>query len=131
MKGSTRCIVILSSSERENWDKAKKKEDKQLNYINKYARSHNLEPMEIVRRGCFGQYEMNRIFANNIAKLKAGKAEAILVANVLSIADGVADAYLKAGKVAEAGFELITVDDGKLLFDIYDSGKNEVRENED
>ena len=126
MEDLTKCIIILSSSERDNWDKARKKEDKQLSYIKKYAKKHNLEPMEIVRRGCFGQYEMNRIFQNTIAKLKAGKADSILVVNVLSISTGVADAYLKAGKVAEAGFRLITVEDGELTFDLYDPEIGEV-----
>ena len=41
-----KCIVILSSSENENWDKARYLEDKQLNYINKYAKKHNLVPMK-------------------------------------------------------------------------------------
>lgn len=125
-----KCIVILSSNENEDWDKARKKENKQLNYINKYAKSHNLICMEIVRRGCFGTYEMNRIFNNNINKLKAGKAEAILVANALSISTDIPDAYLKVGKVNAAGFRFITVDEGELSLKLYCPDTGEVIRNE-
>ena len=125
-----KCIVILSSNENEDWDKARKKENKQLNYINKYAKSHNLICMEIVRRGCFGPYEMNRMFNNNINKLKAGKAEALLVENALSISTDIPDAYLKVGKVNAAGFRFITVDEGELSLKLYCPDTGEVIRNE-
>ena len=35
-----KCIVILSSTETDDWDKAKRKEDRQLRYINSYAKKH-------------------------------------------------------------------------------------------
>ena len=46
-KESVKCIIFLSSSENDNWDKAKRKEDKQLRYINTYAKKHSLVPMEM------------------------------------------------------------------------------------
>ena len=124
-----KCIVILSSSEDENWDKAKRKEDKQLRYINQYAKAHALVPMEIVRRGCFGAMEMNKIFQKAIAKLNAGKADAILVENALAISTGISDAYLKIGRVVENGHRFFSVDEGELKFDLYNpSADLEVRD---
>ncbi|MCR5228440.1 MAG: recombinase family protein [Eubacterium sp.] len=125
-KEPVKCIVFLSSSETEDWDKAKRKEDKQLRYINAYAKKHSLIPMEIVRRGCFGAIETNKILNRLINKMDSGKADAVLVANALSISRGVADAYAKVGKVIEAGHRFITVDEGELHFDLYDPESGEV-----
>ena len=121
-----KCIVFLSSLEMDDWDKAKRKEDRQLKYINTYAKKHSLIAMEIVRRGCFGAMETNRILNDVIRKMDSGKADAILVANALSISKGVADAYSKIGKVIEAGHRFITVDEGELYFRLYDPESGEV-----
>ena len=121
-----KCIVILSSSENENWDKARYLEDKQLNYINKYAKKHNLVPMKIVRRGCFGFMEMNKILGRVIGTLDTGLADAVLVANALSISSNVPDAYLKVGKVVSSGHRFITVDEGELILNIYNPDSGEV-----
>ena len=121
-----KCIVILSSTETDDWDKAKRKEDRQLRYINSYAKKHSLIPMEIVRRGCFGAIETNKILNRVINKLDSGKADAVLVANAMSISRGVADAYAKVGKVIEAGHRFITVDEGELQFRLYNPESGEV-----
>ena len=128
-KNDIKCIVILSSSEKDDWDKAKKKEDKQLNYINAYAKKNHLIPMEIVRRGCLGPMEMNKILYNVIKKMDSGKAEAILVANALSISNSISDAYLKIGKVSQAGYRFISVDEGELFFKLFDPEIGKVVEN--
>lgn len=128
-KNDIKCIVILSSCEKDDWDKAKKKEDKQLSYINTYAKKHHLIPMEIVRRGCFGPMEMNRILHNVIKKMDSGKAEAILVANALSISSSISDAYLKVGKVVQAGYRFISVDEGELYFKLFNPEVGKVVEN--
>lgn len=113
-KSNIKCIVILSSSETDNWDKARKKEDKQLRYINEFAKKHQLVTMEIVRRGCFGSLQMSRLLDSVIKKMNSGKADAVLVANALAISSSIADAYFKIGKVIEAGHRFITVDEGEL-----------------
>ena len=130
MNRATKCIIILSSKENDDWDEARRKENKQLNYINKYAKSHNLICMEIIRRGCMGPSEMNRILMGAIGKLKKGKAEVILVANILSISRSIRDAYTQIGKVAEAGYRIISVDEGELRFKLYDPETGEVIRNE-
>lgn len=127
-KESVKCIIFLSSSENDNWDKAKRKEDKQLRYINTYAKKQSLIPMEIVRRGCFGAMETNRILNDVIKKMDSGKADAILVVNAMSISRGVADAYSKIGKVIESGHRFITVDEGELRFKLYNPETGEVVE---
>jgi len=114
-----KCIILLSSDEADNWDKAERKENKQLNCINKYAKAHNLIPMYIYRRKCFGYYEMNRIFTNMLKMLDSGRADAVLVANTLSISSGIADAYHKVGRVVENGHRFFSVDEGELKMKIY------------
>jgi S-adenosylhomocysteine hydrolase len=58
--------------------------------------------------------------------MQAGGADAVLVANAMSISRGVADAYAKVGKVIEAGHRFITVDEGELRFRLYNPESGEV-----
>lgn len=114
-----RCIIFLSSDERDSFDIAERKEDKQLKYINEYAKAHNLEPMKIVRRGCFEGQVKNALFNRIIGYMEQGKAEALLVANMYSISTGIADAYFRVGIVKEHGFRVFTVDEGELGMKLY------------
>ena len=114
-----RCIIFLSSDEVDNFDMAARKEDKQLRYISEYTKAHNLEPMRIVRRGCFEGHVKNSLFHRIIAYMEQGKAEALLVANMYAISNGVADAYFRVGMVKEKEFRVITVDEGELGMKLY------------
>lgn len=116
---SIRCIIFLSSDETNDFDMALRKEDKQLRYINEYAKAHNLEPMIIVRRGCFEGHVKNILLNRIIGYMEQGKAEALLVANMYSISAGIADAYFCVGKVKEKGFRVFTVDKGELGMKLY------------
>ena len=109
-----RCIIFLSSDENGDFDIAARKEDKQLRYINDYAKAHNLEPMRIVRRGCFEGHVKNVLFNRIIGYMEQGMAEALLVANMYAISTGIADAYSRVGMVKERGFRVFTVDEGEL-----------------
>lgn len=114
-----RCIIFLSSDETNDFDMASRKEDKQFRYINEYAKAHNLEPMGIVRRGCFEGHVKNTLFNRIIGYMEQGKAEALLVANMYSISTGIADAYFCVGKVKEQGFRVFTADEGELGMKLY------------
>ncbi len=48
-----------------------------------------------------------------------GRVEALLVANMYAISNGVADVYLRVGMVKERGFRVITVDEGELGMKLY------------
>ena len=124
-----KCIIFLSSDETENWEKAERKENKQLNYIDKYAKAHGLIPMYIYRRKCFGHYELNRIFTNILKMLDSGKAEAVLVSNAMSISSSVSDAYHKVGRIIENGHRFFSVDEGELKMKIYNPYDEGVADN--
>lgn len=113
-----RCIVFLSSDENDSFDLAEKKEDKQYRYIEEYADAHGLIPMKIVRRSCMGAMVTNQIFMRCISLMKAGKAEALLVANMKYITNSERDIYNKVGIVRENGFRVFTVDDGELKLEL-------------
>lgn len=51
--------------------------------------------------------------------MRAGKADALIVANLDAISDGIADSYLKIGVVREAGFRLFSVDEKEPKVDLY------------
>lgn len=112
-------LFFLSSDELDNFDVAARKEDKQLRYINEYAKAHNLEPMRIVRRGCFEGHVKNSLVNRIIGYMEQGKAEALLVANMYAISTGIADAYFRVGMVKERGFRVFTVDEGELGMKLY------------
>ena len=111
------CIVFLATDE-ESFELAKKKEDRQLRYINQYADAHGLIPMKIVRKSCFAPYVVNQMYSRCIDWMRQGKAEAILVANMEYLALDEEDAYRKVGQVRKAGFRIFSVDDGELKMKI-------------
>ena len=118
------CIVFLATNERESFDLAEFKENKQLNMINEYADAHGLVPIRIVRKGCMGQAVTNKIFNQCIERMHKGRARAILLARMEYISSCVADSYYKVGQVRENGFRIFTVDEGELSLGI--SGKDKV-----
>lgn len=105
------CIVFLSSNEKDSFESAKAKEDKQFKYISEYADAHGLVPVRIVRRGCMGRKVCNDLFMQCIARMRMGRARAILVANMHSIAACESDAYKMVGLVIQNGFRIFSVDD--------------------
>lgn len=109
-----RCIVFLSSDEKDSFELAEQKENKQWRYIKEYADAHGLIPMKIVRRGCMAPMVANQMFLNCLEMMKQGRAEAILVSNMNYIAHGERDIYNKVGIIRENGFRIFTVDDGEL-----------------
>jgi DNA invertase Pin-like site-specific DNA recombinase len=124
-KEPLRCIVFLSSDEEHDEYAAERKENKQLNRINEFAKRNNLVPMKIVRRGIMGTRIRNEFFYRVIAYMKAGKADAIVAVNLDAISSGVADAYYKIGLVKENGFRLITVDEKEQYLYLYEPPKRE------
>ena len=98
---------------------AEKKENKQLKRIMEFADNNNLIPMKVFRRGIFGRRLSDEVFYRAIRYMRAGKADALIVANLDAISDGIADSYLKIGVVREAGFRLFSVDEKEPKVDLY------------
>lgn len=121
-----RCVVFLSSEEKNDECLAEKKENKQLNRINGFTKRNNLVPVKILRRGIMGVGVRNELFYKAIAYMKAGKAEAIVAVNMDAISSGIADAYYKVGLVKEHGFRIMTVDEKEQYLYLYEPPKKEV-----
>lgn len=110
---------ILYSDEEHDCIAAEKKENKQLKRIMEFADNNNLIPMKVFRRGIFGRRLSDEVFYRTIRYMRAGKADALIVANLDAISDGIADSYLKIGVVREAGFRLFSVDEKEPKVDLY------------
>lgn len=68
----------------------------------------------------YGKNEENsELLSEAIRYMRAGKADALIVANLDAISDGIADSYLKIGVVREAGFRLFSVDEKEPKVDLY------------
>ena len=128
-KPEVRCVVILSSNETEDWQKAERKENKRLRRINEYADAHGLVPVKIVRRGCFGFIETRRLLDDVLKDMRRLKAEGVLVDNIMSISYGEADAYSKIGKIREAGYRVFSVFEGELKLKLH-MPESEVKDDE-
>ena len=74
---------------------AEKKENKQLKRIMEFADNNNLIPMKSIPKRNFGRRLRDEVFYKAIRYMRAGKADALIVANLDAISDGIADSYLK------------------------------------
>lgn len=119
----TKCVIVLSSDEENDEDKAEYVENKQLRRINEFAKINNLIPVAIVRRGIMGRMIYNQKYKGAIEYMKQGKASAIVCTNLESISYGEADSYYRVGLVREAGFRLFTVDEKEPFINLYRAPK--------
>lgn len=118
-----RCIAYLSTTgDLENVDC---REQKQLKYIQEYARAHNIEIVKIFHRNALGQRDVNKHLDYMIQLIREKKADGIILANMMAISVNVSDAYYKVGKVKEAGGHMVTVDEGRLTLYIKKGAENE------
>lgn len=79
----------MSVEPKEGIDYVEKKENKQLKYIEEYAKANNLIPMKILRKGVLGASGKRAVLGNAVKLLEKGVAEAILVANMEAISYGI------------------------------------------
>lgn len=107
------CCIAYLSTEGDIWS-ADKREQRQLNYIREYAKAHNVKIVKVMHRDVLGQTEVNHHFNVMVELIKNKKADGIILANMMCVSTGVADAYYKIGKVKAAGGHIVTVDEGRL-----------------
>ena len=93
-------------------------ERKQLNYIRDYARAHQIRIKNVIHRSGLGTYEANRQFEYMVKRIEDGEAGGIIAVNMMAIANDIADAYYKIGRVNAAGGCMVTVDEGKLRLNL-------------
>lgn len=106
------CIVYLSTEG--DVFSVDKREKKQLSYIQEYADAHNVKIVKKMHRDVMGQSEVNRHFDVMVEMIRHGKADGIILANMMSVSSSIADAYYKVGKVKSVGGHVVTVDEGRL-----------------
>ena len=111
-----RCIAYLSVTGNEN--NTEMRERKQLRYIKEYAASHNITITKIMHKDVLGQRDVNLHFERMTSMIREGFVDGIIVANTMSVSNSITDVYMKAGRVAEAGGVMVSVDEGKLLMKI-------------
>ncbi len=110
------CVAYLSTTG--DILSAEKREEKQLKYIMEYAKAHNIEIIRVMHRDVLGQAEMNKHFDLMVDMIKCGKVQGIILSNMMAVSTNIPDAYLKVGKVRDAGGCVVTVDEGNLLMRI-------------
>jgi hypothetical protein len=106
------CIVYLSTVG--DTSSVDKREKKQLSYIQEYADAHNVKIVKKMHRDVMGQADVNHHFDIMVEMIRRGKADGIILANIMSVSSNVADAYYKVGKVKAVGGHIVTVDEGRL-----------------
>lgn len=111
-----RCIAYLSTEG--DLYSTEKCENKQLRYLNDYARAHNINICRIIRRNGMGQAMVNEHWRAVVGMIKKGVADGILIANTGAVSSSVPDSFLKIGQVHEAGGVVVSVDEGALSMPI-------------
>lgn len=110
------CVAYLSTQG--NIENIESCEKRQLEYMRKYARAHNIEIVKVVRRNIMGQRDVNKHFLAMVSMIKEKKVEGILLVNMSMISNNISEAYYKVGQVKEVNGEIITVDTGRLDMNI-------------
>ena len=115
-KGKLRAIAYLSDDG--SIYEADKKENKQLKFIQQYAKAHCIMIVNIIRRNAMGPMIMNKQIQNVIESIKKGDANAIIVTEIAKISRNSVDAYTKVGMINEAGGTVVSVMEGILKLQI-------------
>lgn len=115
-KGKLRAIAYLSEDGRIY--EADKKENKQLKFIQQYAKAHGIMIVNIIRRNEMGPMIMNKQIQNVVESIKKGDANAIIVTEIAKISRNSVDAYTKVGMINEAGGTVVSVMEGILKLPI-------------
>ncbi len=91
---------------------------KQERYIREYANAHNIDIVNVYYRCGMGQAVVNRHIDEIAYLISRNRVDGIIVANTMSIATSVPDAYCKVGKICAVGGTFVTVDEGRLKLNI-------------
>ena len=101
---STKC-TLRDSTEKEN---------RQLRYIEDYARANNIHIKDIVRRDVLGRNESDLKWRRIAARIRKGEADAVLLAGMACVSTNIPEAFAKIGQIVVAGGRVYTVDEGEL-----------------
>lgn len=107
-----KCVVYLSTKGELNG--TEKSENRQLRYLQDYARAHGLDICRVIRRNGMGQAMVNEHWKHIAELIRQGVVDGVLIVNTEAVSVGVPDAFYKVGQIYETGGIVVTVDEGKL-----------------
>ena len=120
------CIAFLVvKCDIQQTEKVERLENRQEQYIRRYAKAHGIKVVGVVHSRGLGQLDINRQFNSMVELIRRGKVEGIIAVNMLAFSVNLPDAYLKVGKVRSAGGVMVTVDEGRLELNIRRRNQNE------
>jgi len=109
-----RCVVILSAED--GIRDVIAREDRQLNYISRYANGNNIKMLKIERRAELAYPLLRAKIIRSLEMVNKGMADGILVSNMRCLTSDEAEAGKWIGAFSKAGGAIYSVDDGKLEF---------------
>ena len=120
------CIAYLAvKCDIQQTEKVERLENRQEQYIRRYAKAHGIKVVGVVHSRGLGQLDINRQFDSMVELIRRGKVDGIIAVNMLALSANLPDAYLKVGKVRSAGGVMVTVDEGCLELNIRRKNQNE------
>lgn len=119
--------IVGSNSKRRN---AKEREKNQLDCIKEYAKSHNIQIAQIIRKSVHDN-EINIRHIDFIAdEVTKRHCDGVIVVNMNVVAGNMKDAYSMIGRVVAAGGKFISVEEGKLDLRLKMDRKKKVDKND-
>lgn len=114
-KTEMECIALVSvHTEVDNISKLEHLEKRQEICIRNYAKSKGIKIVGVICTRGLGQMYINQKFNEIVWLIQNKKVQGLIVLDMFAISSGLADAYLKVGKVRSVGGTMITVNDGLL-----------------
>ena len=107
-----KCIAYLSTEG--DLYRTEKRENRQLRYLNDYARAHSIDICRVLRRNGMGQVIVNKHWEYMAALIEKGIIDGVLIVNTETVSTSVTDAFYKVGQIHEAGGIVVSVDEGRL-----------------
>lgn len=107
-----KCIAYLSTGG--DLYRTEKSENRQLRYLNDYARAHGMDICRVLRRNGMGQVIVNKHWEYMAALIEKGVVDGVLIVNTEAVSTSVPDAFYKVGQIHEAGGIVVSVDEGRL-----------------
>lgn len=118
----TKCIAYLASTG--SISLAQRKEDGQLLQIERYARKHNLEIVNVVRRNGFGWQSVIKQFEDMAFNVGRNKADVVLIVNSITLSTAIVDRFRLAGIIQAGGGKLMSVDEGEMTLPLFQKTNN-------
>lgn len=92
-------------------------ENRQQKYLREYVRNKPYRIVGTMRRHGFSQRDVDRQWEEIVDKINKKQVQGVIVANMMTVARDVPDAYKKIGQIAAAKGVTIAVDGGEIILE--------------